>query len=323
MIPTGVTWDRGISLLGHDLWLDPLVVRDVAAISHAHTDHTRRHRMALLTHQTLALLPDRRRPRGWQPVAYGEPRQVGRLTLTFLDAGHMLGSAMVLAEGDGVRVLYTGDMKLRQGWGRPDTPIPACDVLIVESTYGRPHFRFPDPDSTVEAVARWCRRALDSRITPVLLGHALGKSQEVMLALAPYGFEFALEERCIESTMAYERAGVAMPPWRPLAAGDPAGRVVLCPPAGKDEIRGLGRYRTAFVSGWALEPTFWRMFGADVAFPFSDHCDFDELGETVERSGAKQVYTVHGFTEELARSLRRRGHRAHALAASEQLALAI
>ena len=317
-----VTWDRGISLIGHDLWLDPLVVRDVAAITHAHTDHTRRHRMALLTHETLALLPDRRRPRGWQPVGYGEPRPVGRLSVTFLDAGHMLGSAMVLAEADGARVLYTGDMKLRRGWSRPDTAIPRCDVLVMETTYGRPHFRFPDPDSTVEAVARWCRRALDSNVTPVLLAHALGKSQELMLALAEYGFEFALEERCVEPTRAYEEAGVAMPPWTPLTEGA-RGRVVVCPPAGKDAIRELDRYRTAFVSGWALEPSFWRMFGADVAFPYSDHCDFDELLEVVARSGASQVYTVHGFTEEMAKTLKRQGVRAHALAASEQLALAI
>ncbi len=60
-----------------------------------------------------------------------------------------------------------------------------------------------------------------------------------------------------------------------------------------------------------------------MTFPFSDHCDFLELLDVVERSGATQVYTVHGFTEDLARHLRKRGHRAHALAATEQLALAL
>jgi Cft2 family RNA processing exonuclease len=44
-----VTWDGGISLVGHDLWLDPLVVRDFAFVSHAHSDHTRRHAEALMT----------------------------------------------------------------------------------------------------------------------------------------------------------------------------------------------------------------------------------------------------------------------------------
>ena len=48
-----------------------------------------------------------------------------------------------------------------------------------------------------------------------------------------------------------------------------------------------------------------------------------QLMDVVERTGADQVYTVHGFTEDFARSLRRRGIRAWALEANEQLALAL
>ena len=100
-------------------------------------------------------------------------------------------------------------------------------------------------------------------------------------------------------------------------------RVVIAPPVGKDDIRRLGRYRTALISGWAKDPDFARLFGADATFDLSDHCDFDELMELVELTGADQVYTVHGFTEDFARSLRRKGIRAWALEANEQLALAL
>jgi len=51
--------------------------------------------------------------------------------------------------------------------------------------------------------------------------------------------------------------------------------------------------------------------------------DFDELLEVVRLSGADHVYTVHGFADDLARHLRRRGVRAHALAVTEQLQLAL
>src|SRR5207237_8135799 len=106
--------------------------------------------------------------------------------------------------------------------------------------------------------------------------------------------------------------------------GDPiAGRVLIAPPVGKDEIRRLGRYRTALVSGLAKDAEFARLFGADTTFDLSDHCDFDELMDVVERSGADQVYTVHGYTEDFARSLRKRGIRASALEATEQLQLAL
>ena len=319
-----VTWDRGISLVGHDLWLDPPTVREVAFVSHAHSDHARRHRLALLTVETLALLTDGRRPHATQVMELGKEVRLGGATLTLHDAGHMLGSAQLLFEHAGCRLLYTGDLKLRLGAGRA-TPVPACEVLVLESTYGRPHFRFPEPDSAIEQVALWCRRALDARVTPVLLAHALGKSQEVMLALAPYGFRFALEERCVPFARGYEAAGVALPEWVELTTveEDLDGRVVIAPPTGKQAIHRLGRYRTALISGWAQDPDFRRVFGADYAFPLSDHCDFDELLEVVRLSGADHVYTVHGFADDLARHLLRRGVRAHALHVTEQLQLAL
>lgn len=317
-----VIWDHGVSLPGHRMWLDPLVVRTFAFISHAHTDHARRHKEALLTPQTLALIPETRRPRGWRMLAYGDPMRRGAGTLTLHSAGHMLGSAQLHFTHDGVSVLYTGDIKLRQPGGG-ETFVPKAEVLILETTYGRPHFRFGDPDSTIEAIARWCRRALDASVTPVLLCHALGKTQEVMLALAPYGFEFALEKRCVPCARTYAAAGRALPEWTELDGDAVPGRVVIAPPAGKDEIRRIGRYRTALISGWARDPDFARMFGADATFDLSDHCDFDELMEVVTRSGADQVYTVHGYTQDFARSLRRKGVRAWALEANEQLALAL
>src|SRR5213078_701052 len=132
-----VVWDHGVALPGYRMWLDPLVVRSFAFISHAHTDHARRHREALLTPQTLALIPEERRPRGWRMLGYDEPMRRGGATVTLLPAGHMLGSAQLLLEHDGVRLLYTGDIKLRQAGGRRPTPIPRANVLILESTYGR------------------------------------------------------------------------------------------------------------------------------------------------------------------------------------------
>ncbi len=317
-----VTWDRGISLVGHDFWLDPLTVRDLAFVSHAHTDHTRRHRNALMTGGTHLLLTPERRPHASRLLAVGETCRVGRATVTLHDAGHMLGSAQLLFQHDGCRLLYTGDLKLRHGGGQPDTPIPEADVLVIESTYGRPHFRFPDHDGVTAQIAAWCRSAQGAGATPVLLANAVGKAQEIMLALAPHGFRFALEERCVPFAQGYELAGVPLPDWAPLD-GEPGDRVVVAPPVGKEAIRALTRYRTALVSGWAQDPGFCRVFGADLAFPLSDHCDFDELLEVVRRSGADKVYTVHGFAADFAKQLRRRGVRAHVLNATEQLALAL
>src|SRR5579864_3566000 len=216
-----VVWDHGVSLPGHSIWLDPLVVRSFAFISHAHTDHARRHKEALLTPQTLALIPEARRPRGWRMLGFGETMRRGEGSVTLHSAGHMLGSAQLHFQDDGWSVLYTGDIKLRQP-GRIETFIPRADVLILETTYGRPHFRFGDPDETLELIARWCRLALDSNVTPVLLCHALGKTEEVMLQLAKYGFTFALEKRCAPCAQQYAEAGRSLPDWIELD-GEPIG----------------------------------------------------------------------------------------------------
>ena len=45
----------------------------------------------------------------------------------------------------------------------------------------------------------------------------------------------------------------------------------------------------------------------DYSIPLSDHCDYDELIDMVIQSGAEQVYTIHGFVDEFASDLRRRG----------------
>jgi len=317
-VTRNVTWDRGVSLPDHNLWLDPQTARQLAVVTHAHADHARRHKVALLTEHTLALSTPNRRPKEARVAGYGEPVDIGTGTVTLLPAGHMLGSAQVLFE-DGARLLYTGDLKLR--CGHP-LDLPKADVLIIESTYGRPHFNFPDRSSVIEELAMWCHRSLANQVTPVLLCHAIGKAQEVMLALAEYRLKFALEHRCVPAARAYESAGEVLPDWIELKPGeDYSNRVVVAPPAGKDEVRKLHRYSCALVSGWAQDRTFRRIFGADLAFALSDHCDFPELLEVVDRVQPEQVYTVHGFTEDLARHLRKRGVRAWALSQTEQLTL--
>src|SRR4051812_21582820 len=75
-------------------------------------------------------------------VPYDKPAEVGRgLEATFVEAGHLLGSAIIAlridAAGGERRLTFTGDL------GRPGLPIlrdpapvPPCDLLLSESTYG-------------------------------------------------------------------------------------------------------------------------------------------------------------------------------------------
>src|SRR5207248_2739936 len=75
-------------------------------------------------------------------LPYGESRQIAPdVRLRFVDAGHVLGSAMIvltMAVAGGERTLtFTGDLG-RRGlpFLRQPGPVPEADLLICQSTYG-------------------------------------------------------------------------------------------------------------------------------------------------------------------------------------------
>ena len=91
-------------------------------------------------------------------LAYGERAAIeGGCAATFLEAGHILGSAVVLIEWGGsapLRLLYTGDLGrfgvpiLRD----PTAPLPQADYLITECTYA--NRRHDDPGRMKERLVR-------------------------------------------------------------------------------------------------------------------------------------------------------------------------
>ena len=66
-------------------------------------------------------------------------------------------------------------------------------------------------------------------------------------------------------------------------------------------------------SGWVQSKKFSFGRRTDYSIPMSDHCDYPELIDMVVQSGAEQVYTIHGFVDEFAEDLRKRGINAQPL----------
>ena len=117
----------------------------------------------------------------------GEPLHLGEhVTATFIDAGHILGSASILLEarkGHGtLRILFSGD--LGQG-GRPilrdPTPPPQADIVVMESTYGdRPHKELePSVQELYDAIDGTFRRGGNV----IIPSFALERTQEVLYYL--------------------------------------------------------------------------------------------------------------------------------------------
>jgi len=134
-----------------DLWLDSLRKKDTSLISHAHSDHTARHLRPVLTPNTLLLLSDYLKKSDPIPLSYHEPLDCGKYTLTLYPAGHCLGSAqsLIQSKSTGERVLYTGDIKVKPSPTNEPLEAVPCDTLILEATYGRPKYVFPDQDQVL------------------------------------------------------------------------------------------------------------------------------------------------------------------------------
>jgi metallo-beta-lactamase family protein len=122
-----------------------------------------------------------------QAVNYGARFSIGKgMEGTFVDAGHLLGSAMVSVHIETPagerRLTFTGDL------GRPGLPIlrdpepvPACDLLISESTYGG-HTHEP-VDETAERLGEVVRRTTQRGGRVIIPAFAVGRTQTVVYFL--------------------------------------------------------------------------------------------------------------------------------------------
>ncbi len=313
------------------LWLDahePQPGVDIVFVSHAHSDHTALHREIILTEATSRLMHSRLGGQWIEHLApYGRVLNFsGKDTpyaIRLLPAGHIFGSAMAHIEAGGSSLLYTGDFKLRPGLSAEACEPRPADILIMETTYGRPHYQFPPAPEVMKGIIRFCREALDNDETAVLLGYSLGKSQELLCGLGEAGLPIMLHGTVHKLTEIYEQFGICFPPYEKYDAGKAQGKVLLCPPnvANSTMLRNLGRTRVAVLTGWAVDPNCRFRYAAHAAFPLSDHADFPDLVKMAQMVGPKKIYTLHGFAAEFAQSLRDLGFDAQPLSEQDQLAL--
>ena len=129
----------GIYVRPADAWIDPSVPRERALVTHGHADHARGgHGHVWATRETLAIMGLRYGTASGTPVGYGEEIRLGGVTIRYVPAGHVLGSAQIVLTHAGERVVVTGDYKRRPDPTCPPfEPVP-CDIFVTEATFGLP-----------------------------------------------------------------------------------------------------------------------------------------------------------------------------------------
>ncbi|BAU55287.1 MBL fold metallo-hydrolase [Mucilaginibacter gotjawali] len=274
-----------------DFYIDPILPVKNAVISHAHADHAKsNNHMVYCTAATYGFMQLRYGKNAAVKshiIAYDQSFFVGNVKITLVPAGHMLGSAQVLMEYEGVKYLYTGDYKLQPDNTCEPLEWVKTDVLITESTFANPEITHPDPVSEI-------KKLNEIKINILLGAYGLGKSQRLISMINQYAPQkkILVHYKIAPINAIYEKMG--FPPGkcehysRKLMKNQEE-FVYIVPPFTFDAyIRATGVKRL-FASGWKnLQAN-----EQDTLF-ISDHVDWNDILLTIKQTDPQQIWTLHG-----------------------------
>ncbi|WP_205214824.1 ligase-associated DNA damage response exonuclease [Altererythrobacter sp. ZODW24] len=313
---------HGIYIAPADCWVDPSRAVDNALVTHGHADHARGgHGKTVATPETLAIMKLRyQTDDGAVPVQYGETLSLkGGVDATYVPAGHVLGSAQILLEHAGEKVIVTGDYKRRADPTCPPFEVTPCDILITEATFGLPLFKHPPIQ---DEITKLLKALTGNPDRCVLVGaYALGKAQRVIAELRSAGhnqtiyLHGAMEKMC----NLYEEWGVELGDLKLVAdhsKDEMRGHIIISPPSALADrwSRRLPDPVTAMASGWMMVRQRARQRNVELPLIISDHADWDELTRTIEEVEPQETWVTHGREEALLRWHQLTQRRARALA---------
>ncbi|RYD51672.1 MAG: ligase-associated DNA damage response exonuclease [Sphingomonadales bacterium] len=295
----------GIYIPAADAWVDPSQPVPRALVTHGHADHARGgHGEVWATPETLAIMETRYGQQSGHPVAYGESLKLGDVEISFVPAGHVLGSAQIVLDHRGERIVVSGDYKRRTDPTCAPFQVTPCDIFVTEATFGLPVFRHPETQDELDKLLV-ALRANPTRC--VLVGaYALGKAQRVIAELRAMGFDDpiylhgAMQRLCD----LYVELGVDLGDLRLVADTPKAelqGRIIISPPGALNDrwSRRLPDPVTAMASGWMRVRQRAVQRNVELPLILSDHADWDELTRTIRDVAPKEVWVTHGREDAL------------------------
>ncbi len=289
--------EAGIYCKTGDFYLDPQRAVRTAVVSHAHGDHVAPGCVDVYaTPPTMAFIQLRYKKYAGK-VLHEMPFQssftLNGVRITFYPAGHILGSAMVLMEWEGIRYLYTGDFKMQHD-PTCETILPVqADVLITETTFADPQVQHPDP---VEEI----RKLNDMGGQNIIIGaYVLGKAQrltELVMTHCPEK-KLRIHYQVLPYQHIYNRFGMSNVRGEVLDKKElktEQNLVYIVPPMTYHSYLQRRDFRMIFASGWERlqEHNTSKLF-------ISDHADWAELNRLIGEVKPSQIWTLHGDGRQL------------------------
>lgn len=284
-----------------DFYIDPLLPVENAVVSHAHGDHARPgHQKIFATASTIVFMQHRfprQAPASYAIVPFHSSFAIGPVTVSFIPAGHILGSAQILMKYQGISYLYTGDIKSQTDPTCEPLEIVQADVLITETTFANPDINHPDPVTEI--------RKLSTTAHNIMLGcYGLGKAQRIT---------HLLNQHCPEKTVyihhnilalhrIYDQIGLAplkYEIYHRKVMKDGKHKVYLVPPITFNNYYRATNVLRVFASGWQRLQQH-----NDMELYISDHVDWNDLLEFITAVAPQEIWTVHGDGRILAQHLK-------------------
>lgn len=289
--------DKGFYCKYGDFYLDPQLPVKNAVISHAHGDHAKPGNQHIFctpfTREVMLLRFKKKAGDDFYVYAYHQVFELGEVKLSFISAGHILGSAMVKMEYLNTTYLFTGDFKLQKDESCEAVEFCKADVLITETTFASPETKHPNPEKEIEK--------LNGISSNILLGvYGLGKAQrltKLINSICPQK-TIHLHYSIFPVHQLYIKNGIDLGAFehydRKKFKQNLSNQVYMVPPLTFNSYgRAMGVVKM-FASGWKN-----LQYGNDESLYISDHVDWEDILQTIREVEPQEVWTIHGDGQQL------------------------
>ena len=305
---------EGIYCPAGDFFIDPRGNVDRALITHAHSDHARKgHKFYLCSETCMPLLEIRiGKDSHIESISFGEKIKIGSAIVSFHPAGHILGSAQIRVEVNGMVWVVSGDYKPQPDRTCEPFELVKCHGYVSECTFGLPVYKWQTEETVHQQINQWWNNNTETDSVSILFAYSLGKAQRVLSGLDVTVGKIFVHNAVYPFLEHYEKAGIQVPMVQKIELGqdyDFKNSIIIAPPAVEDSawIRRFRNVKKGFASGWMAIRGARRRRNLDYGFVLSDHADWDGLINVINGTEAEQVKLTHGNGDSLTRYLLEQG----------------